>query len=96
MENIGSNYSDEEYEIIKNELNRSDSVTVWVKKPEVGDWEPQVFQIETEKGIVLGFQTVRFKDRPLIVFLLLMGLGCVILPIYALYPMLFRRRHLEK
>jgi hypothetical protein len=96
MENIGSNYRNKEYEEIKSKLNRVDSVTVWVKKSELSYWEPQVFQIETERGTVLDFQTVRFKDRPLTVFLLLMGLGCVIFPIYAFYPRLFSKLHVEK
>ena len=96
MKNIGSDYRNEEYEDIKSKLTRADSVTVWVKKSEVSYWEPQVFQIETDRGTVLDFQTVRFKERPLTAFLLLMGLGCVIFPIYAFYPGLFSKRQVEK
>jgi hypothetical protein len=95
-ENIGSDYRDEQYEAIKSKLNRADTVAVWVKKSELDYWEPQVFQVDTDRETVLDFQTVRLKDRSLTAFLLLMGLGCVIFPIYAFYPRLFSKRQAEK
>jgi hypothetical protein len=95
-ENIGSDYRKEEYEDIKSKLTRANSVTVWVKKSELSYWEPQVFQIETDRGTLLDFQTVRFKERPLTAFLLLMGFGCVIFSIYTLYPRLFSKRQVKK
>lgn len=86
MENIGSNYRNEEYDEIETELKHANSVTVWIKTSETDYWEPKVFQIETDRGTILDFQTVRFKDRPLTGFLLIMGLGCMIFPIYIFYP----------
>ena len=96
MENIGSDYRKEQYEDIKSKLARADLVTAWVKKSELHYWEPQVFQIDTDSETVLDFQTVRFKERPLTAFLLLLGLGFVVFPIYAFYPRLFSKRPLEK
>lgn len=96
MENIGNDYRDEDYENIKSKLNRAETVTVWVKKSELDYWEPQVFQIDTDSETVLDFQTVRFKEQPLTAFLLLMGLSCVIFPIYAFYPRLFSKQQVEK
>ena len=95
-ENIGSNYNDEHYEKIKNKLKRADTVTVWVKKSALGNWQPQVFEIDTDKETVLDFQTVRFEERPLTAFLLLTGLSCVIFPIYFFYPRLFGKQQVEK
>ncbi len=95
-ENIGIDYRGEDYENIKSKLNRAETVTVWVKKSELDYWEPQIFQIDTDRTTVLDFQTVRFKERPLTVFLLLMGLGCVIFPIYAFYPRFFSKQQLDK
>ena len=86
MENIGSNYRNEEYDEIETELKHANSVTVWIKKSEIDYWEPQVFQIDTDRGTILDFQTVRFKNRPLTGFLLIMGLGCMIFPMYIFYP----------
>jgi len=82
MENIGSDYRSEDYEDIESKLNRANIITVWVKESEMNYWEPQVFQVDTDSETVLDFQSVRFKELPLTVFLLLMGLGCVIFPIY--------------
>jgi hypothetical protein len=90
-ENIGSGYRNEDYENIKGKLNRSDTVTVWVKKSEIGNWEPKIFQIKTDTETILKLQTVRFKERPLAVFLLVMGLGSIFFPIYVFYPKLFRK-----
>lgn len=95
-ENIGNDYRNKEYEEIKKKLNRADSVTAWIKESEADYWEPQIFQIETDRGIVLDFQTVRFKNRPLTIFLLLMGLGCIMLSIYAFYPRIFSKQHEQK
>lgn len=91
MENIGDDYSNEEYENINRKLNRSDSVTVWVKKSAVADWEPKVFKINTDSETILKLQTIRFKERPLALFLLLMGLVSIFFPIYVFYPKLFRK-----
>ena len=55
MENIGSEYRDEDYEDIKGKLNRSDTITVWVKKSELDYWEQQIFQINTNRETVLDF-----------------------------------------
>lgn len=96
LQNIGDDYRNEEYEEIKNKLNRADSVTVWIKKSELDYWEPQVFQIETDRDISLDFKTIRFKDRSLTLFLLLIGLGFVVFPIYVFYPKLFGKHNVEK
>ncbi len=95
-ENIGSDYSNEQYEEIKSKLNRADTVTVWVKKSELDNWAPKVFQIDNGKETALDFQSIRLKHRSLTLFLLLMGLGCVIFSIYAFYPRLFSKRQAEE
>jgi hypothetical protein len=85
MENIGSNFTHKQFDEIDSYLRQGDVVTVWVKKRELDYWAPQVFQIETDRGTVLEFETVRFKNRPLTVFFLLFGIGCILLPLYAFY-----------
>ena len=88
-ENIGSDYIHKEFNQIKDKLDRANSVNVWIKRSELEYWEPQVFQIEADKEKALDFQSVRFKNRPLTAFLLFMGIGCILFPIYAFYPKLF-------
>lgn len=95
LDNIGSNNRKEEFGDIKSKLTRAGSVTVWVKKSELDYWEPHVFQIDTDKITVLNLHTVRFKERPLTAFLLLMGLSFVIFPIYVFYPSLFSTPHIK-
>jgi hypothetical protein len=92
VDNIGGDYRNEEYDRIKASLRRADSVTVWIRKSEIGNWEPKIFQIESNREKVLDYQAVRFKERPLTAFLLIMGLGCVGFPLYAFYHHWFNRR----
>jgi hypothetical protein len=91
-ENIGSSHRNEEYEKIKSKLKAADSVTVWVKKSESDFWEPIVFQIDTDRGTALELDTVRFKDRHLKTLLFILGLGCILLPLYLLFPKLFKNK----
>jgi len=92
IENIGSDYRNKEYENIQSKLKRADSVTVWIKKSELEYWEPKIFQIDADNETVLEFQSVRFKERTLVIFLLLLGIGCIIFPVYAFYPKLFKSK----
>ncbi len=82
VENIGDDFNSSAYENIKAGLRHADSVTVWVQKSELEGLEPKVFQIDTDKITLLDFDTVRFKDRSLTAYLLLLGLGCIFLPVY--------------
>ena len=93
-ENIGNDDINKQYEKIKGKLTRADSVTVWIKKSELDYWEPQVFQIDNDKETALDLKTVRFKNRPLTVFLLLLGLASAIFPIYVFYPKISSQQRL--
>jgi len=75
--NIGDKWRDEKYEKILKGLRRADTVTIWVKKNEIDIYEPKVFQIDTEKGTLLDYETVRTDKGPLTVFMLLLGLSSI-------------------
>ena len=76
-ENIGDKWSNAKYEQILQGLKRSDTVTVWVRKSEVDEYEPEVFQIDNDNTTLLDFETVRTDKSPLTAFLLLLGLGSI-------------------
>ena len=92
VENIGDGYTLPAYEQIKQGLDRSDSVTVWIREDEASYVEPKVFQITTDRQTLLAFEAVKFKERPIILFLMLGGLGCIILPVHVFFPGVFRRK----
>ncbi len=92
QENIGSNQRNAEYEKLKTKLDMADSVTVWVKKSETDYWEPTVFQVDADNHTILDLDTVRFKDRYLKTFLFILGIGCILLPLYLLFPKLFKSK----
>ncbi len=75
VEHIGGAYRNEEYEKILKGLQRADSISVWVRKREVDDYQPVVFQIDSDNKTLLDFKTVRRDKSPMTVFLLLTGLG---------------------
>ncbi len=76
-ENIGDEWRDEKYEKILQGLKRADTVTVWVRKSEVNEYEPEVFQIDNERTTLLDFETVRTDKSPMTAFMLLLGLGSI-------------------
>lgn len=92
MENIGSEYKHEQYEKIKSKLERADSVIVWIKNSEAEVWEPQIFQLASEKEILLEFEAIRTKDISVKLFVLLLGLISIAFPLYFFYPEVLKRK----
>ena len=76
-EGIGDKWRNDKYAKILKGLKRADTITVWIRKSEVSEYEPKVFQIDNEKGTLLDFETVRDDKRPMIAFILLLGLGSI-------------------
>jgi hypothetical protein len=76
-ENIGDEWRDDRYEKILQGLRSADTVTVWVKKNKINEYEPEVFQIDNEKETLLDFKTVRTDKSHLTAFMLLLGLGSI-------------------
>jgi len=85
-ENIGEAWRDEKYEKILQGLKRTDTVTVWVRKSEVDEYEPEVFQIDNERKTLLDFETVRTDKSPMTGFMLLLGLGSIIAFLWFRFP----------
>lgn len=76
-ENIGDEWHNDKYEEILQGLKRADTVTVWVRKSEVDDYKPEVFQIDNERKTLLDFETVRTDKSPITSYMLLLGLGSI-------------------
>ncbi|RZJ47793.1 MAG: hypothetical protein EOO44_21960 [Flavobacterium sp.] len=90
-ENIGDEWRDEKYEKILQGLQRADTVTVWVRKSEVNEYEPEVFQIDNERTTLLDFETVRTDKSPLTAFMLLLGLGSITAFLWFRFPDKFNK-----
>jgi hypothetical protein len=91
VENIGSKYRNEEFEKIRNDLKRADSITVWVKQTELETYEPKIFRIDTDRKTILEFEKVRTKDSGITLFLLFLGLGSLTFYLWTLYPEKFKK-----
>lgn len=85
-ENIGDDYHDDKYQNILQGLKRADSVSVWIKKSELDEFEPQVFQIDNDKRTLLDFEAVRMSESLLTFFLLLLGPITIAFFFYLRYP----------
>ncbi len=86
-ENIGDSYTNDKYETIRQGLRQADSVTVSVRKNEVSEYEPTVFQIETDNKIkLLEYESVisGLFQKTLIFFLF--GLGSLGVYFYLRFP----------
>ena len=90
-QNIGDKWRDEKYRKILKGLERADTVTVWVRESEIDEYEPQVFQIDNEKGTLLDFEMVRDRERPITAFVLLLGLGSIAAFIRLRFPNRFNK-----
>lgn len=90
-ENIDDEWSNTKYEKILQGLKRSDTVTVWVRKSEVDEYEPEVFQIDNDNTTLLDFETVRTEKSPLTAFILLLGLGSITAFLWFRFPDKFNK-----
>lgn len=90
-ENIGDEWLDKKYENILQGLKRADTIIVWVKKSEVDEYEPEVFQIDNDRTTLLDFETVRTEKAPLIVFMLLLGIGSITASLWFRFPDKFNK-----
>lgn len=90
-EYIGDEWLDEKYEKILEGLKRADTVKVWVRKSEVNEYEPEVFQIDNERTTLLDFETVRTDKSPMTAFMLFFGLGSIIAFLWFRFPDKFNK-----
>lgn len=90
-ENIGDEWRDEKYEKILQGLKRADTVTVWIRKSEVDDYQPEVFQIDNERTTLLDYETVRTGKSPITAFMLLLGLGSILAFLWFRFPEKFNK-----
>ncbi|WP_299385404.1 hypothetical protein [uncultured Lacinutrix sp.] len=90
--NIGIESRYEMYEDIKKALSNSNAVKVWIKKSESEKWNPEVFQIEKNDGIIL-FDINDAKYELYFLFPFLMVLGTFSSSIYLKhkYPEKFKK-----
>jgi len=91
VENIGDEWHNDKYEKILQGLKRADTITVWVKKSEVAEYEPEVFQIDNDRTTLLDFETVRTDKSPLTAFMLLLGLGSITAFLWFRFPDKFNK-----
>ena len=85
-ENIGQDYSHEEYELISKSLKNSRTVSVWINESEIKDLAPKVFQIDTNRQTILDFKTVKTEHAGISIYLFLFGAGMTGLALYSKYP----------
>lgn len=91
IENIGSRYVNKKYEAILSGLKQADSISVWIKKSEIDELEPKVFQIDNERTTLLDFETVQTKNSPITAYMLGFGLVSIIGFFWSRNPDKFRK-----
>jgi len=91
MENIGNKYDNDKYETILSGLKSADTVSVWVKKSEVDEYEPKVFQIDSDKKTLLDFKSVQMENNTLAAFMLVLGFGSIAGYFWSRYPDKFKK-----
>ncbi|MEH0155408.1 hypothetical protein V6R21_14775 [Limibacter armeniacum] len=77
--NIGGDYSYPLYYQISRSLKNSSSVTVWVKKSDLEQVSPKVYQIAANGEVLLAFDYIKYEKLTVILFLFLIGIVCLTL-----------------
>jgi len=78
VENTGDQVTNVAHDEILRALRSAETVDVWLRKRETVAYAPKVFQIGTDRNIVLAFEDVRTKERSIAVFLFIVGLGSIV------------------
>ncbi len=86
VENIGQDYSHDEYNRISNLLKKSQSVVVWINQNELESNQPKVFQIDVNERTILDFNTVKSEPSGIFIFTLFLGIGMTGFALYSRYP----------
>jgi len=90
-ENIGDEWYNNKYENLLKGLKHADTITVWVKKSEVDEYKPEIFQIDTDRITLLEFETVRTAKSPFTALILLVGLGSITAFLWFRFPDKFNK-----
>jgi hypothetical protein len=83
QKNIGDNDHDAEYDQILSGLNGAKLISVWIKKKDSLDTNPDVFQIYADAAPVLPLKAVKEKDLPIVLLLFFLGAALLVLVIWA-------------
>ncbi|HEX2609256.1 MAG TPA: hypothetical protein VHK91_17865 [Flavisolibacter sp.] len=67
---------------IKLQLEHADSITVWVRQADKADFEPDVIRIEADHRMVSDSEENALANRGFLFFLLIMGLGSMVTPVF--------------
>lgn len=85
-ENIGQDYSHEEYNRISNLLIKSQKLVVWINQDELESNQPKVFQIDANERTILDFNTVKYEHSGIFLFIFLLGIVTTGFALYSRYP----------
>lgn len=88
-ENIDQEWRNETYNRIMDGLQRADTITVWVRRKEAQEYQPTIFEIDSDGIVLLPYETVREEKGWMTAFLLFMGLGSVIAFLWFRFPKKF-------
>jgi hypothetical protein len=90
--NIGYDHRNEKYEKIKKSLLDSKVVKVWIKKSQVEKWNPVIFKLENDDGIILyDIQDAKSEVYFLFPFMIILGLFSISVFLRHKYPKKFRQ-----
>lgn len=79
------------YKILKG-LNRSTSLTIWVKTSALGERYPKIYQIDRDdKYTLLALEDVRDNRRPVLGLLFALGLSIILFFVWMKYPEKLKR-----
>jgi len=92
--NIGDRSDDENYNQVLRGLKEANLVSVWIKKKDSLETNPDVWQVYSDKTPLMTLKAVKEKDLPVVIFLFILGALCLALIFWT--KKAARRRLLQK
>ena len=96
IENIGDKYYDDSYQQMRLRLQKADSVSIWIRKSQINNWDPKVFQIKSDDTILLSANDVRDNEGDGLIMIVSFGVLCIAIGTGVAYPDKFKRIVLGK
>jgi hypothetical protein len=81
-QNIGEKYGNPFYYKIQEGLYAARTVTVYIRPSELQEYEPKVYQIDTDRGTLIDFESIRTEDSSLAILMLVLGVGSFVMFFY--------------
>lgn len=90
-ENIGNDETNNEFDRLKLIIDNSNKISIWIKKNEIEEFEPNIYEIEIDNKIESNFKSLHSENFLVQYFLLIIGITSIIGYLWLKYPEIIKK-----